>query len=214
MIFRQHIASVDAASVVAAYSRWAPVYNGSFGVVTRSSRMTAMELVNRIPPSRVLEAGVGTGISLPGYDWRHRVVGIDLSPAMLERARRLVEKEALGNVEDLRLMDLAELDFPDASFDVVMAMFVMTVVPDPHKALVEIARVLRPGGYFVVTNHFKADEGPRAMLEKAMAPLAPLLGWRPDFPMDAVMGQPGLRLVEIRRCGLFGFFQLLVFQRD
>jgi len=214
MLIQPHMASVDAASVIAAYSRWAPVYDGSFGVVTRSSRVAAIELVNRMPASRILEAGVGTGISLPDYDACHRVVGIDLSPAMLERAEKLVARRRLTNVEQLRLMDLADLDFAPASFDVVMAMFVMTVVPDPREALAEIARVLRPGGYFVVTNHFKVDEGPRAAVEKAMAPLAPILGWRPDFPLEAVMGQPGLRIVEQRRCGPLGFFQLLVFQRD
>lgn len=210
----QPLGTVDTRSVVAAYSRWAPVYDGSFGVITRPSRLAAIELVNRMPAARVLEAGVGTGISLPGYDRRHRVTGIDLSPDMLERAEKLVARKGLTNVEALRLMDLAELDLADASFDVVMAMFVMTVVPEPARALAEIARVLRPGGHFVVTNHFKAEAGMRAALESALAPLAPLLGWRPDFPIEAVTGQPGLRLMEQRRTGPMGMFLLLVFQRD
>ena len=135
------LATINDSHVVAAYARWAPIYDWSFGAFTRAPCRAAVAEMNRLPPSRILEIGVGTGISLPLYDRRHRITGIDLSRDMLERARKRVAEEGLSHVDGLEVMDAGALTFPDGAFDAAMAMFVITVVPDPDKVLAEKARL-------------------------------------------------------------------------
>ena len=162
---------------------------------------------------RVLEVGVGTGISLPMYKQALSVTGIDLSPQMLRKARERVNRHRLGNVEALLEMDAAEMTFPDNTFDVVAAMFVMSVVPDPGRVMAELERVCRPGGEVLVVNHFSEEGGVRGLIERALAPAASLLGWRTEFPREAVMVRPGLRLEEVRRVPPVGLMTLLRFVR-
>lgn len=206
-------AEIDLGSVLKAYERWAPVYDGIFGVITRRGREATIDWVNAQPAARVLEAGVGTGISLPGYKRDHRITGFDISPDMLAKAHRRVAEQGLDHVEALYEMDAAELRFPDASFDIVVAMYVMTVVPDPDRVLAEFARVTRPGGRFIVVNHFHASRGPRALAERALAPLGPKLGWRPNFGVERLTGRGDLRLIEASTVPPFGLFSFLVFER-
>lgn len=209
------VAVLDEESIVQAYARWAPIYDGLFGVITWAGRRAAQAAVNRLPASRVLEAGVGTGISLPGYHARHRITGIDLSPDMLERAERRVERRRLTNVEAIRNMDAGNLTMNDASFDAVVAMYVMTVVPEPDRVLNEFARVVRPGGRLVLVNHFAAEksDSPVAWIERMLSRFAAKLGWEPNFPITRITGHPELRLLEKRRLHPFGLFTLLVFER-
>ena len=202
--------------VVAAYARWAPIYDATFGRVTTAGRRRAVERINALPAGRVLEVGVGTGISLPDYDPKHRVVGIDLSADMLARARTRIEREALLHVEAVQEMDAGDTDFPDGSFDVAVAMYVMTVVPDPARVMAELARVVRPGGHVLVLNHFSrpdTDRGMVARAERAMAPHGESLGWRPIFPRETVAGAAGLRLVDDEDLPPLGLFTLLTFER-
>ena len=79
-------------------------------------------------------------------------------------------------------MDAKHLAFPDGAFDVIVAQYVITAVPDPEATLDEFARVLKPGGEIVLVNHIGAEEGPRKAFELAFAPVARRLGWRPEFP--------------------------------
>lgn len=199
-----------ATDVVAAYARWAPVYDAVFGPVMEASRRAA---VAALPPGtrRVLEVGVGTGISLPDYPAETRVVGIDLSPAMLARARARVAARRLANVDGLLEMDAARLGFPDASFDAAMAMYVMTVVPDPAAVMAEMRRVLRPGGRILVVSHFAPDAGPRRMIGRLAAPLGRLLGWNTTVCAARLAALPGVRLVSDTPAGLGGFYRLLTF---
>ncbi|HEY7552807.1 MAG TPA: class I SAM-dependent methyltransferase, partial [Hyphomicrobiaceae bacterium] len=120
--------SMDEAAVRSAYRRWAPVYDNTFGLVAAEGRKHAVEIINRTS-GRVLEVGVGTGLSLPSYRRDLQIVGIDLSPEMLEKARERVAAEGLRNVAGLHEMDAGDLKFPDSAFDTVVAMYVMTVVP-------------------------------------------------------------------------------------
>ena len=204
---------LDDASIVAAYARWAPVYDRIFGVITRKAIVATMQRLNQLPPSRILENGVGTGISLPQYDKRHTIVGVDLSPDMLERARTRAGEENLANVESLEVMDALDLRFEDASFDVAVAMFVMTVVPDSNRALGEMIRVVKPGGRIVITNHFSADKGVRASFERWLSRYSAKLGWHPEFDIARVMGRPETKLVERRSLSPMGIYTLLVFER-
>jgi len=204
---------LDDAAIVAAYARWAPVYDPIFGVITASAIRATMRQVNALPAGDVLEVGVGTGIALPHYKGDHRIIGFDLSPDMLARAGKRVAERNLDNVVALLEMDAANLTFADTTFDVAVAMFVMTVVPDPHRVLAEMVRVVRPGGWIVVVNHFSAEAGARAAIEKWLARYSSSLGWNPEFAKETLLGRPDLKLVTERSLQPLGLYTLLVFER-
>jgi phosphatidylethanolamine/phosphatidyl-N-methylethanolamine N-methyltransferase len=201
------------AAVVAAYARWAPVYDPIFGVITGRAIRATMAEVNALSPGRILEVGVGTGIALPHYKKEHRVTGIDLSPDMLARAEKRVKEQSLANVEALAEMDAGKLAFGDGSFDGAVAMFVMTVVPDVPAVLSEMIRVVRPGGRIVIVNHFSAKAGPRAAVERWLSRYATSLGWHPEFDKRAVTGRPEMTLLTEKSLSPFGLYTLLVFAR-
>jgi phosphatidylethanolamine/phosphatidyl-N-methylethanolamine N-methyltransferase len=163
--------------VAEAYGRWAPVYDLVFGPVFRQGRRAAVVAAERIG-GRILEVGVGTGLSLSDYSKRNRIVGIDISQPMLDKARTRVETMQLRHVESLAVMDAEQLAYPDASFDVVVAQYVVTAIPNPERALDEFVRVVRPGGEIVVTTRIGAETGLRGTLEKWLMPLTSRLGWR------------------------------------
>lgn len=201
-------AVMDEASVINAYRRWAPIYDHTFGKVAAEGRKHAVEIINA-RSGRVLEVGVGTGLSLPMYGRHLEIVGIDLSPEMLEKARTRVATEGLDNVAGIYEMDAAQLTFPDNSFDTVVAMYVMTVVPEPERVMRELARVCKPGGEVIVVNHFSQREGVRGWVERRMAPFADHLGWRPVFDVNRVLVCDELEVLE--RCALrpMGLFTML-----
>lgn len=207
------LVSLDADAIRRAYARWAPVYDFSFGVIADAGRRQAVDHINN-RRGRVLEVGVGTGISLPRYRNSLKVTAIDLSPDMLKRARHRVARDGLDNVEAVLEMDAAELAFDEGAFDIVVAMYVMTVVPDPDKVMEELERVCAPGGEVIIVNHFSQEDGLRGWVEKRLTPLAEKLGWRPEFPIETVMGREKLRLVEKRPLKPFGLFTMLRFVRQ
>ena len=196
-----------------AYKRWAPVYDSTFGMIANRGRRKAVELINQRRGGRVLEVGVGTGLSLPHYAPYLKIFGVDISPDMLDKARERVGKHDLRNVEGLREMDAAHLDFPDNAFDIVVAMYVMTVVPNPERVMQELERVCAPGGEVMIVNHFSQDGGARGWVERKMAPYADQLGWHPVFPLDRVMGRPMLALVERKPLWPAGLFTLVRFRK-
>lgn len=199
-------------AVRASYARWAPVYDRTFGAITQRGRQAAVSRLNRLGSGRVLEVGVGTGLALPLYDRRICVTGIDYSEDMLAKARARVAALGLGNVT-LRQMDARTLDFPDAAFDAVAAMHVLSVVPEPERVMAEIARVLRPGGEVVITNHFARARGALAWLERLAAPLENLLGWHSDFEKTRVLAEPSLGVAAEHGLPPFGMMTLLVLRK-
>jgi phosphatidylethanolamine/phosphatidyl-N-methylethanolamine N-methyltransferase len=206
----------DKASIERAYARWAPIYDLVFGAVFDRGRGAAIAAAERIG-GRILEVGVGTGISLPDYARANRLVGVDLSEPMLRKARARVAEHALSNVELLAVMDAERLALPDESFDVVVAQYVITAVPHPEATLDEFARLVRPGGEIVLVNHIGAESGPRALFEQWFAPLARRLGWRPEFRFrtlaDWAERHGGVRLIERRAMPPMGHFSLIRFER-
>ena len=152
-----------------AYARWAPVYDLVYDKLLESAARAAVEAATACGP-RILEAGVGTGLSLGYYRGDAEVYGVDLSEHMLQRAKAKVERNGLSQVKSLQVMDVCRLGYADESFDAVAAQFLITLVPDPEGALGEFARVLKPGGEIVLANHFGQADGPLARLEEAAAP--------------------------------------------
>ena len=150
--------TLDRGAVEKAYARWAPVYDLVFGKVFERGRRASIAAAERVG-GRILEVGVGTGISLPDYARTNRLVGIDISAPMLRKAQERVAEHGLTNVEALAVMDAKHLAFPDDAFDVIVAQYVITAVPDPEATLDEFARVLKPGGEIVLVNHIGAESG-------------------------------------------------------
>lgn len=201
---------MDADSIRAAYRRYARIYDKVFGTLLASGRHAAVAWLNRRGGLRILEVGVGTGISLSDYRKDNRVVGIDLSTDMLRVAQERVARERLDHVEGLLEMDAGKLAFADGSFDVVVAMYVMTVVPDPQGTMAELERVCKPGGDIVIVNHFAAARpGIRRTVEEWLAPLSKKLGWRPDFTLESLMVGSRLSIETITTVPPFGLFSLL-----
>lgn len=206
---------MDAVSIRAAYRRYASFYDQVFGVLLASGRHAAVAWLNRRGGRRILEVGVGTGLSLSDYRKDNRVVGIDLSTDMLKVAQERVAREGLEHVEGLLEMDAGRLAFADDSFDVVVAMYVMTVVPDPQGTMAELERVCKPGGDIVIVNHFAAPRpGIRRAVEGWLAPLSKKLGWRPDFTMESLMHGSRLAVESIQTVPPFGLFSLLHCRRQ
>jgi phosphatidylethanolamine/phosphatidyl-N-methylethanolamine N-methyltransferase len=207
-------ADLDKHTVEKAYDRWAPVYDLVFGAVFDRGRQAAIAAAERIG-GRILEVGVGTGISLPDYSNKNRICGIDISEGMLMKAQERVAELKMTHVEGLWVMDAEHLTFPDASFDVVVAQYVITTVPNPEATLDEFARVLKPGGEIILCSRVGAETGLRRTLEKWFAPAARKLGWRTEFSFERysrwAQRTPGMQLVERRAMPPFGHFSLIRF---
>jgi len=212
-------ADIDKAGVAKAYARWAPIYDFVFGKVFATGRSLAIDAAELAcgRGGRILEVGVGTGISLPDYARHNTIVGVDLSEPMLRKAHERVAAQGLHNVATLSVMDAMNMALPDGSFDVVVAQFVITAVPNPEATLDEFARVTKPGGEIVLVNHIGAESGPRWLFELCFAPLARRLGWRPEFPFkrlsDWAARHGGVSLVERRPIKPLGHFSLIRFKR-
>ena len=190
---------MDLESIKRVYARQASSYDSLFGAVASPGRRLAVETLNQRPGQRILEVGVGTGLSLPLYRKDVKVVGIDISGEMLERARRRVARQRLAQVEDLFEMDAESLDFPDDSFDAVVAMYTASVVPNPTRMLDEMRRVCVDGGEMLIVNHFLSRGGLMEPVERALAPLSRHLGWRPDFEIESFLDPTEVEVQEVRR---------------
>ena len=202
-------AMLDAEGVRDAYRRWAGVYDAVFGGISAHGRRRAVAEVNRLPGTRVLEVGVGTGLALPRYRSEKRVIGIDLSREMLVKAAERVQEQGLRHVIGLAEMDAEHMAFADDSFDIAVAMFTASVVPDAKRLYAEMARVVRPGGHLLFVNHFAAERGPRWWVERAMAPLSRLLGWHPDFALRDLLDPALVQVEAIEPCQPAGLFTLV-----
>jgi phosphatidylethanolamine/phosphatidyl-N-methylethanolamine N-methyltransferase len=204
---------MDEDDVRKAYKRWAPVYDATFGKLVRAGMRSTVKEANKFS-GRLLDVGVGTGLALPHYERHLRVTGIDLSAEMLKRAKSRVAKAKCTNIETLLEMDAGQLGFPDESFDIAVAMYVLTVVPEPQKVIEELARVTKVGGTVIIVNHFSVENGLRGAIEKGFAKHATKLGWRPEFPIETVLCSDKLRLRRIHAVKPLGFFTFLEFVRQ
>src|SRR6185503_3818635 len=170
-------------SVKAAYRRYAGVYDAVFGPVLQPGRKAVVQALQLRSGEHVLEVGVGTGLSLPLYPRDVKITGIDVSREMLEKARRRVARRHLGNVEALLEMDAERMSFADASFDKVVAMYVVPVGANPVRLLEELHRVCKPHGEIFLVNHVRSDNRLIAAFENGLARFSDKIGFRPDFQL-------------------------------
>lgn len=201
-------------TVKRAYRRDAPIYDLVFGAIFHPGRKTAVEHLHCKPGDRILEVGVGTGLSLGMYPNDVKVVGIDLSQHMLDRAKVKAAEENYPQVEALLQMDAQQMSFPDNSFDKVVAMYVASVVPDPKQMMKEIQRVVKPGGTIIFLNHFKNRNPVIRNIETMLQPLGKYLGWSPDFPLDTFLEQTGFRPTTAIPVNLLDYWTVLIGTND
>jgi phosphatidylethanolamine/phosphatidyl-N-methylethanolamine N-methyltransferase len=178
--------AIDRDQIERVYSSYAGVYDRVFGRVFQGSREAVVRNLKVEPGARVLEVGVGTGLCLPLYPPNCDITAIDLSQAMLDKATARVKEHGLTNVK-LMCMDAGEMDFPDSSFDVVIAAYVVTAVPDYRKLMKEMVRVSRVGGRLILLNHFTQESPIIAAVEKAISPICTKIGFRTDLSVDEVI---------------------------
>lgn len=200
------------ASIRRAYRRYARVYDAVFGRILQQGRHEAVKAANTRPGQRILEIGVGTGLSLAAYRKDARVVGIDISPEMLDKARLRTRRLGLRQVEALLEMDAEAIDFPDRSFDAVVALYAVTVVPNLAKVAAELRRVCASGGTIVVVSHFASDQPLLRKVESVFAALSNQVGFRSDLGLRQLTDAMGLAPAGIRPANLFGYWKLVRFR--
>jgi phosphatidylethanolamine/phosphatidyl-N-methylethanolamine N-methyltransferase len=200
---------MDLEDTLKTYRLFSGSYDLVFGPVFHPGRKDAVRIANDRPAQRILEVGVGTGLSLPFFRGDARVTGIDVSAEMLAKARRRVERRELKQVEALIEMDAEKLSFADNSYDAVLALYVASVVPNPARFAAEMRRVCKPGGTIVVVNHFTSENRVMRFIEKRLAPLAGKIGFHADFPLAPFVAASGLAVREMRPSNLFGDWRLL-----
>lgn len=205
---------MDIVAIQKAYRRYARLYDFYFGQVFQPGRKAVIQRLACQPGEKILEVGVGTGLSLPLYPDHAQLTGIDISPEMLERAQARVTRDGLKHVEQLRVMDAEAMQFPDNRFDKVVAMYVASVVPHPERLMDEMRRVCKPDGELYIVNHFLSDNPLMGGMERLISPLSKLIGFRPDLSVDDFITETDLAVVDTVSVNLFGYWTLLRARND
>jgi ubiquinone/menaquinone biosynthesis C-methylase UbiE len=207
---------LDKSVVETAYARWAPIYDAVCGPIMVHGRRAAAAAARAVS-GRILEVGVGTGLSFDDYDASTEITGIDLSAPMLEKARVKIASGRYPHVKDVHLMDAHAMTFADATFDCVVAQFVITLVANPEQVLSECHRVVKPGGRIVLVNHLYSEVGVAAAVERWTAQRTRTLGLRPEFPFARLQAWAQTNkdaiLIERRKVAPFGIYTLVCFER-
>ena len=198
----------DLNAVKAAYRRYAPIYDLAFGKALNAGRRHVSHIVNAGNPKRILEIGVGTGLSLPLYNRNAEIVGIDVSQDMLNVAQQRLSTSNIDNVT-LHVMDAGDIGLTSGSFDAVVASYVLSVTPDPHRVLAEMRRLCTPSGVIVICNHSIQDGKRFRLPRRLMDPLSRSLGWRPDFNLFHELREIKMEVLCTRRIPPFGLFTLV-----
>lgn len=191
------------------YSELAPLYDKVFGKIFYSRLERVIEDA-RIPRgASVLEVGAGTGTSFPAYPAHCEVTGIDLAPDMLARAQRKIAANGWSHIKVLEMNALA-LNFPENTFDYVMAFHVVTVVPDPVAMINEARRVCKPGGKIVIVNHFTSDFPVLGLMTRSLDPVTRWLGWRTDLKLKPFIATTNLTVERIYKLSKASLYTVLV----
>ena len=195
------VAAVETDFVEAVYKKISSVYDYTFGPTLHPGRLTAIRRLGAKSGDHILEVGVGTGINLPLYPSGCRLTGVDLSTSMLLKARNRILR---CGVRDARLlqMDAAAMTFPDNTFDIVYAPYLISVVPDPVKVASEMVRVCRMGGRIVVLNHFRSSNRLVSLVERAITPFTVHIGFKSDLDLPGFLTQAHLQPDSIEKVNI------------
>ena len=199
---------MDYETIKRAYAILSPVYDFLFDKVFYPGRVAAIDLLEIKPGDRVLEVGVGTGLNLPLYPRNCDVTGIDISEEMLRKAEERIRTHGMKNAK-LMVMDGSKLEFPDNSFDRVIATYVISAVPDPVKTLLEMRRVCKPSGHLVILNHFKSDNPVIGMFERLLAPVCTKIGFNTELKLMPLLERVALAPEQLHRVNLMNGWRLV-----
>ena len=189
---------LDYQTITRAYAILSPVYDLLFDKIFHPGRVAAINLLQIQPGDRVLEVGVGTGLNLPLYPHGCSVTGIDISVEMLRKARERAKELRRTNVT-LSVMDASNLQFPDDTFDHVLATYVISAVPDPVRTLQEMRRVCKPQGHVVILNHFRSENPVLGALEWVVAPVCTRIGFKTDLKLTPLLERAGMPAEQVHR---------------
>ncbi|MCX5891511.1 MAG: class I SAM-dependent methyltransferase [Deltaproteobacteria bacterium] len=193
------------------YSFYCPFYDWVFGKLLGPGRRKAFNYISRRPDQKVLEIGVGPGSTLEFYPPRTNFVGIDISATMIDVAKKKAANLNSGSRFHLEVMDATKLDFPDNTFDMVMAAYVITTVQDPHRVCREIHRVVKPGGQIIAVNHTRSQNGSLwGRVEDVMAPVFVHLGFTTDLDVIKVMKETGINVHQTVNCNVLNTGKIIM----
>ena len=193
------------------YSFYSPFYEYVFGKLLGPGRRKAFHYLSRQPNQKVLEIGVGPGSTLEFYPPKTKLVGIDISHAMIHRAREKATGINSGSRFDFHVMDASRLEFPDNYFDIVMAAYVITTVQDPYKVCREIHRVVKPRGQIIAINHTRSQNGSLwGRIEDVMAPVFVRVGFTTDLDVIRVMNDVGITIQQTVPCNLLNTGRIIM----
>ena len=196
-------------SVIKIYDRWGKIYDIIFKHIFSEGRDVGSRMLEVKPGENLLEVGIGTGLSLPLYPRHCRIMGIDISPKMLEKASEKVTEHRLTNIQ-LEVMDAQNMSFPDNSFDCVTACYVVSAAPDPLKVVSEIRRVCKPGGRIVFINHFKSHNPIHAAFETMLNGVCKKFGWEATLDLDALLEASNMTLLATEKVNMFDYWRAVL----
>src|SRR5919204_2766486 len=191
-----------------AYEFYAPVYDLIFDWIFAPGRVAAVKHLALGPGERILEVGIGGGLTLPLYPPAVRLVGIDLSQEMLDKAVERVQTLAMPNVT-LKVMDATAMSFADNEFDKALATYTISAVPDPVGGLREMRRVVKAGGTLVILNHFRSERWLSSRAEDLVAPVCTRLGWKSNLAMTPLLAAVGLTPELVQKVNMFNGWRLV-----
>ena len=201
---------MDDKSIIKSYKRVSGFYDYTFGQIFRPGQKKLVSMMECTPSDKVLEIGIGTGTSYKYYPMATEVTGIDISPDMLEKAKKNIRKHNLKN-KNVIMMNGEQLHFPDNTFDKVVGMYVISVTQNPNTLIKEMKRVCKPHGDIYLVNHFSFDTDNVVikLLEKGLMPVSKLLGWRPYFPFSEFNAYAKLNVQSISKTNLFDYWGII-----
>ena len=201
---------MDDKSIIKSYKRVSGFYDYTFGQIFRPGQKKLVSMMECTPTDKVLEIGIGTGTSYKYYPMETEVTGIDISPDMLEKARKNIRKHNLQN-KNVIMMNGEQLKFEDSSFDKVVGMYVVSVTQNPNLLIKEMKRVCKPNGDIYLVNHFSFETDSKFMkiLEKGLMPVSKYLGWRPYFPFSEFNAYAKLNVQSISKVNIFDYWGII-----
>jgi len=201
---------LDDKSIIKSYKRVSSFYDYTFGQVFRPGQRKLVSMMNCSDNDKVLEIGIGTGTSFKYYPPETFVTGIDISPDMLEKAKKNIKNLNLSK-KNVLMMNGEQLKFEDDSFDKVVGMYVVSVTQNPDLLIKEMKRVCKPNGDIYLVNHFSFDTDSKIMklIEKGLMPVSKYLGWRPYFPFSEFNAYAKLNVQSISKVNLFDYWGII-----